>query len=207
MHPSQKVIQTNRACQISDVDLTLANSSEKASNEKNSTNLTKRILMTSKREANKPRSFSARLAQLLQRCKTDPNPKIVMLIEERFSAVTRQVYSSNVFLHNQLTHSVVEHCRTIVLVRVQQYHGLLGCAFSGAHSKLVSVQLSCETCQHPQTIEHREPIVMQTHMAQLIRCLCVLRTWTQLDASPHWIKGVCRSYKTLRLAARALPRS
>lgn len=159
-----------------------------------------------KERANKRLGFSQRLPRLMQRCKSSPTARLLEAIDKRFLAISHTVCSSAVFRRNQLAHALAEQCASVMLVRVQRYEGPLGCAFSGSHTRLVSVQMSRETSKQPQTLQHCAPVVMQTQMAQLVRCLCVLRTWTQLEASPHWTKGVCRSYKTLRLAAQLLPR-
>lgn len=156
--------------------------------------------------ANKRSSFSRSLPRLLHRCKSSPSNKLIRGIDHRLQAAVQHVLSSSVFQSNQLVHTLKEHCNSVLLVRVQKYEGPLGCAFSGAHTKLVSVRLSCETSKQPQTLLHHSPIVMQTHMAQLVRCICVLRTWTQLEQSTHWSSGVCRSFSTLRRAARLLQR-
>jgi hypothetical protein len=156
-------------------------------------------------------------AQLVQ-AHLEPSWKEINSIDHRFCSIIREVLDKPVFRRNQLAHAVSEKARNMFSVRILKYQGALGCVFSNQHQRLVSVRLSRERIHvdahsvHHQKVVSYPPIVMQMHMAHLLRCMCVLQTWHKFKLTANrprdihkWARAVHQSYCTLMQAAQQMP--
>lgn len=164
------------------------------------------------------KSFAEGLEQRLLQVEQNADAIEINHIDHRFCCIIRSVLDKKIFRRNQLAHAVARYARNIFTIRILKYDGELGCVFSNQHTRLVSVKLSRErinmdTHNVPvQTIQVYPPIVMQMHMAHLLRCICVLQTWYKFNFATSrareiqkWSRAVHQSYITLLHACEQLP--